>query len=117
MTIDDLIKDRETTHGDFENNAFVSQVLKKVMRQTKNWDGLPNASKEALEMIATKIARVLNGDASNSEHWNDIAGYARLRANALAPVLPRADLEDGISQIAKRLRPVPVRVNDEGGAA
>ena len=36
-------------------------------------------------MIATKVARILNGDATDPEHWNDVAGYARLRANSFAP--------------------------------
>lgn len=33
---------------------------------------------EALEMICTKIARILAGNARESDHWSDIAGYAEL---------------------------------------
>jgi hypothetical protein len=106
MNIDDLIKDREATHGNFDDTATVAQTLKAVMRRGRNWESLPNQSKEALEMIATKVARILN------EHWNDVAGYARLRANSFAP----GHIESGISSIAKRLRPIVTRVNDEGGA-
>lgn len=121
MNIDDLLRDKETTHGNFDDTATVAQTLKAIMRRGRNWESLPNQSKEALELIATKVARILNGDATDAEHWNDIAGYARLRANAFAPAYKRPaadDVEGGIASIAKRLRPVaPVRVNDEGGAA
>lgn len=43
--------------------------------------GFPNVSAEALEMIAHKIARILNGDLSYPDSWHDIAGYA-LRVEA-----------------------------------
>lgn len=114
MNIDDLLKDRESTHGLFDDTAVVAQALKAVMRRAKNWEHLPPASKEALELIATKAARILNGDASDVEHWLDISGYAKLRANAFAP---HRGLEAGIASIAQRLRPVTVapRVNEEIG--
>jgi hypothetical protein len=115
MSIDDLLKDKETTHGHFDDTATIAQTVKAIMRRGRNWEGLPNPSKEALEMIATKIARILNGDATDPEHWNDIAGYSRLRANSFEPGYRRPDggIEAGIASIAQRLR--PVRVNDEGG--
>ena len=126
MNIDEIIRAKETSHGHFDDTATIAQTQKAVMRRGRNWEGLVNPSKESLEMIATKIARILNGDPNDPEHWNDIAGYARIRAIALvAASMPRAtvtfnnpppdEVETGISQIAKRLRPVINRVNDEGG--
>jgi hypothetical protein len=38
---------------------------------------------EALEMIANKIARILNGDPDYADSWTDIAGYATLVAERL----------------------------------
>ena len=38
---------------------------------------------EALDMIAHKIARILNGDPNHHDHWHDIAGYATLIADRL----------------------------------
>jgi hypothetical protein len=38
---------------------------------------------EALDMIAHKIARILNGDPNYADNWIDIAGYATLVANRL----------------------------------
>ena len=39
--------------------------------------------REALEMIAHKIARILNGDPDYADSWHDIAGYAQLVADRL----------------------------------
>jgi len=44
---------------------------------------LNNDQREALEMIAHKIARILNGDPNYADNWIDIAGYATLVANRL----------------------------------
>jgi hypothetical protein len=37
---------------------------------------------EALEMICTKIARILSGNPNDPDHWKDIAGYAELGGEA-----------------------------------
>lgn len=37
-----------------------------------------DVKKEALAMIATKIARIVNGNSDDPDHWRDIAGYAEL---------------------------------------
>ena len=33
MNIDDLLRDKETTHGNFDDTATVAQTLKAVMRR------------------------------------------------------------------------------------
>jgi hypothetical protein len=38
---------------------------------------------EALEMIAHKIGRILSGDPNHQDHWDDIAGYAKLVSERL----------------------------------
>ena len=117
MSLDEYLRDKETSHGTFEDTATLSQTLKEVMRRGRNWQALPNPSKEALDGVATMIARILNGDASDPKHWNGAAGYLRLRSNKIV-MTRQLDVESGISQIARRLRPAPPpRVNDEGGAA
>ena len=121
MNLDEYLRDKEVTHGTFEDTATIAQTLKAVMRRGRNWEGLPNTSKEALENVVTLVARILNGDTTEPKHWNGAAGYLRLRANALTPAYRRPvasdDVESGITTIARRLRPNPPRVNDEGGAA
>ena len=101
MNIDDTLRDKQSTHGLYEDMAAMSQALKMVMRRGKNWEALTPEAKESLEHLATKVARILSGDANEPDHWNDIAGYARLRANALD-----TRIESGMSRIVKRLRPV-----------
>jgi hypothetical protein len=39
--------------------------------------------REALDMIAHKIGRILNGDPNYADSWVDIAGYAKLVADRL----------------------------------
>jgi hypothetical protein len=39
--------------------------------------------REALDMIAHKIARIINGDPDYADSWVDIAGYATLVSERL----------------------------------
>lgn len=70
--------ERGKTYGTFAELGKISQPLKFVMRDQPGWYALDADQKEALEMIATKIARILNGDPNHADHWHDIAGYASL---------------------------------------
>jgi len=76
--IDLTLTERGSRYGDFENQSAITQSLKTVMRMTPNWERLDPDMREALEMIAHKVARILNGDPSYWDSWHDIAGYARL---------------------------------------
>mgnify|MGYP003112821769 FL=1 len=73
-----LIAERGKTHGDFSTRAGTAQALKEVMSRGANWDDLPPSQREALDMIAVKVSRILHGDPSLADHWDDIAGYALL---------------------------------------
>jgi hypothetical protein len=44
---------------------------------------LPLDHQEALDMIASKIARIVIGDYDHVDSWVDIAGYATLVADRL----------------------------------
>ena len=76
--IDSTLNERGTRYGDFEDHAFITQDLKAVMQETPNWDLLKADQKEALEMTAHKIGRILNGDPNYIDSWHDIIGYIRL---------------------------------------
>ena len=39
---------------------------------------MPGDMRESLEMVAHKVARILNGNPTNVDSWHDIAGYAAL---------------------------------------
>lgn len=69
---------RDQRYGGFENNAGIAQDLKDVFHGTSNWAFLGDSQREALEMIASKIGRMLSGDPNYIDNWHDIAGYATL---------------------------------------
>jgi len=73
----ELLTERAKTHGDFRDNAAVAQSLKDAMRAA-NWNELTDVQREALDFIASKIGRILAGDAEFEDHWLDISGYALL---------------------------------------
>jgi hypothetical protein len=80
--IDTILNERGVKYGLFKNHAVISQQLKTVMHE--NMSRLMEADQlEALDMIAHKIARILNGDPDYADSWVDIAGYAQLVANRL----------------------------------
>lgn len=76
--IDDLIDRRAPFNGDFSETARISQNIKAMFHDSPNWKNLSVIQMEALEMLASKIARVLNGDSEHPDHWLDIQGYSRL---------------------------------------
>lgn len=80
MNIPAIITERQKTHGEFTINADAAQWLKKVIA---NYSGtkLSSVQAEVLEMICTKIGRILAGDPNFRDHWDDIAGYAKLAAD------------------------------------
>jgi len=75
---------RGNRYGKFTGHAKITHDLKDVMRATTNWSILDPDQKEALEMVAHKIGRILNGDPNYDDSWVDIAGYAKLVADRLS---------------------------------
>jgi hypothetical protein len=71
-----ILNERQKTHGEFSSHAVISQELKDVVGRYER--GLNAAQRESLDMICHKIARILNGNPSYKDHWDDIAGYAVL---------------------------------------
>ena len=79
------LTERGKRYGAFTGHAEIAQQLKAVMRsyEAKRGCDLSPDQREALEMIAHKIARILNGDPDYADSWHDIAGYAQLVADRL----------------------------------
>lgn len=77
-TIDTTLAERGTRYGEFPDHARITQGIKVAMGRGRNWQALPLDMKEALEMVAHKIGRILNGDANYVDSWTDIIGYTRL---------------------------------------
>ena len=80
--VNQVLTERGKTHGCWAQQAGVAQELKAVIRSGDRGQ-LSKSQREALEMIAHKISRILCGDPDHKDHWVDIAGYATLAAKEL----------------------------------
>lgn len=78
MTIEKTLAERGKRYGDFKTHAMITQSIKMAMKVSPKWDALPPEMKEALEMIAHKMGRILNGDPRYKDSWTDISGYSTL---------------------------------------
>ena len=76
--LDATLAERGKRYGKFSGHATITQHLKDIMRTHENWHRLNASQMEALEMIAHKIGRILNGDPNYADSWHDVAGYAKL---------------------------------------
>ena len=79
---DPLLVTRQSTHGDFAQNARISQRLKDIMVSEKDFNLLADVHREALDMIALKLSRILSGQANYADHWRDLSGYSLLAMEA-----------------------------------
>ena len=75
---DPLLNEREKTHGDYAMTAKLAQTMKAWFRDQPGWANLRGPQQESLDLIATKISRILSGHPDEPDHWVDIAGYAQL---------------------------------------
>ena len=81
LTVDAVLDQRHQTHGAFMDVAAVAVGMRQIIRDRRP-DLMPD-QEEALTLICTKIARIVNGDPNEREHWLDVAGYAQLVADRL----------------------------------
>lgn len=84
--INTTLTERGKRYGTFKDHAQISQGLKNAIycpMSIEKIDALAADQKEALDMIAHKLARIINGDSDYADSWHDIAGYAQLVADRL----------------------------------
>lgn len=91
MNIDTTLAERGNRYGEFDEHARITQNIKAAMADSPNWATLPDDMREALEMVAHKAGRILNGDPNYADSWHDIGGYTRLvekrlERDALEPI-------------------------------
>lgn len=77
------LKERGTRYGVFTKHAAVTQAIKAALFDCRHRESLAPDQVEALEMIAHKLGRIVNGDPDYADSWVDIAGYAKLVADRL----------------------------------
>lgn len=97
--IDNVLAERGKRYGDFTDHAVIAQDLQNVMRKAgvkvcgDSWDKLSAVQKQALTVIADKIARILSGDPNYDDNWIDIQGYAKLAQDRLPKQLELFDAD------------------------
>jgi hypothetical protein len=116
--VNSLVAGRTAQHKNFTfaDRAQVSQDIKTAMAMAPGWHPLTASQKEALEMIAHKIARVIAGNPEHVDSWADIAGYAVLIQKELEgtpvdaptpPAAPTVEAAPAVSPPPPRVAPVP----------
>lgn len=102
--IDATLNERGARYGEFDAHADITQGIKDVMQAARKWHSLANDQKEALDMVAHKIGRILNGDPNYLDSWHDIIGYTRLVEQRLEREQDEAHKQASITaQIARDL--------------
>jgi hypothetical protein len=90
--IQSILDERGKRYGEFQDHAVISQCIKNVLFINGKKPTYKADVVEALEMIAHKLARILNGDSEYADSWVDIAGYAQLVANRIEKDQPKEQL-------------------------
>lgn len=83
-SIENTLAERDDRYGSFVHHATIAQELQDTMRNQGGWARLAPDQKQALTVIADKIARMLNGDPAYRDNWHDIVGYAKLVDDRMA---------------------------------
>ena len=83
MTMQKILEERESRYGQFIDNATIAQVMKSSAKNGKSWVAMDRDAQEAIDMICTKISRIVTGDWKYPDNWRDIEGFAKLVADRL----------------------------------
>ena len=109
MGIESTLSERGNRYGDFSHHAEIAQKLQDEMRRVEGWQHLDAVKKQALTVIADKIARILSGDPEYADNWHDIQGYAKLVEDRLGDDHVTGDLFDkGCPEQDPPLRDLPI---------
>lgn len=85
VSVNRVLNARGQDYGKFRDSAALTQGIKRLLADhaIRHNKLFADDQWEALEMIVTKIARIVNGSPDKVDHWVDIAGYATLVADRL----------------------------------
>jgi len=78
-----ILDQRGQVYGPFIHNAITAQALKSIVRQAPQWASLEDDQAEAIDVICSKIARIVSSSHAHIDNWDDIAGYSCLVADKL----------------------------------
>ncbi len=84
-TISDVLDERHSQYGTFSDVARVAINLRNTIHYELKRQGkvLAPDQSEALFMICSKVARLVNGNPDHIDSWRDVAGYAQLVVDRL----------------------------------
>jgi len=88
MSVEGTLAERGARYGDFTDHAKIAQAIQDDMRIGPGWARLDDVKRQALTVIADKIARILSGDPNYADNWHDIQGYAKLVEDRLPAGIP-----------------------------
>ena len=80
QTIEATLAERQAQYGCFEDVARTTGKIMEALSEVRvnGLDDLPYPHRMALYMIASKMARIVNGDHNHKDSWHDIGGYSKL---------------------------------------
>ena len=80
QTIEATLADRQAQYGCFEDVARTTGKIMEALSEVRvnGLNDLPHPHRMALYMIASKMARIVNGDFNHKDSWHDIGGYSKL---------------------------------------
>lgn len=108
-----ILQARGKIHGDFKDHARITSKLKDVLLEEcrdRNLRGQPPLTlemRESLDMIMHKVGRIIAGKADHLDHWDDIAGYARLVGDRYRPVPLNPRIAQSLRDIEARTPACP----------
>lgn len=80
QTIEATLAERQAQYGSFEDVARTTGKIMEALSEVRvnGLNDLPYPHRMALYMIASKMARIVNGDYNHKDGWHDIGGYSKL---------------------------------------
>lgn len=76
--VTEILAERPSTHGDFTVGANFTQSVEGLARSMPGHKVMNEVQREGFHMIVHKLQRICAGDPNHKDHWDDIAGYAKL---------------------------------------
>jgi len=82
--LEQTLLERACRYGSFEDVAQrTNNIYASILHDAPQLPSTQPHHREALHMIAMKIARLVNGQINDADSWQDIAGYATLVRNQI----------------------------------
>jgi len=76
--VTETLDTRGNRYGEYHNVSTTAQQLKEILRDGASWSIMEPYMQESLDLIANKLARIVNGDPFYDDSWHDVGGYAKL---------------------------------------